>query len=257
MSKVEAGFTEHDCYHRLLRYVPQIATVIDIGAAEGYVWCYFREHHLFEQAKYVFIDCMSENIPHYQRIGSVADIDYLIAAMGAEKGSVALNVDRSPYLTQRSDHKQVCLETVETRIVPSRRIDEFVAERGYQAPYFLRIDVQGAEAMVLSGADGLVPDMPMVTIELSILPAPETTTAVWDWLIHHGYRVYCLTNFDFGTQSQRMNTVYITGVKKDLVPADPMRVAMLAAAGQVTHGPAVMETLAMAAGRLREILGHA
>lgn len=248
---------ESDCYHALARYVPDIATVLDVGAAEGTMLMYFRDTGLFQQAKHVFIDCMVENEALYQKIGTAFDSDYVIGAMGEKTGTVDIRLDRSPYLTQRADHVQTGFETLGVRQVPSYRLDQLAQERGWKSPFLLRMDVQGAEQFVLAGADGLVPDMPMVTIEISFFAAPDSTAQVWAWLERHGYVPYAVINPDFSSLVHRMTSIYLIGVKRGLLPDN--QEAMIAALAQMQahNAPITINALAHAATRLQEMFQHA
>ena len=245
---------ESDCYHRLARYIPMPQTILDVGAAEGTMWLFFRDEGLFQQARHVFIDCMVENEPLYQKMGAAFGTDYIIGAMGETEGNVNLRIDRSPYLTQRADHALTGIETIESRPVQSYRLDQIVRQRGYQGPFLLRLDVQGAEAMVLAGADGLVPDTPVVTVEISFTMPPATTKEVWAWMEKHQYQPFGLVNWDFGALSKRMTTVYLVAVKRGLVPEQPNMLNQLLAQAQQDSAPHLMSTLTEAARRLHEAM---
>ena len=109
---------EADHYKYLTKYLPMPKTILDVGAAEGSVWLYFRETGVFPTARHVFIDCMVENEPLFQKIGQAFGTDYIIGAAGETKEPAQLRIDRSPYFTQRNDHTITGMQAIESRTVP-------------------------------------------------------------------------------------------------------------------------------------------
>lgn len=216
---------EADIY-RFLDLVQNVRpqTILDVGAAEGSIFLYFRYLDVLSDARHVFIDCMAENIPCYEMIRQIHRSDYCIGAAGDQSGTAKIRVDENPYWTQRSDIVGPGYHTASFREVPCFRIDQLVAERGYEAPFLLRLDVQGAEAMVLAGATGIAAHTPIITIEISVMPPPDTAQSIWDWLARHGYGVLGLINFDYGTRSARAHTFYIVAVHAHLLSEECMLV---------------------------------
>jgi FkbM family methyltransferase len=245
---------EADHYKYLAKYLPMPKTILDVGAAEGSVWLYFHETGVFPTARHVFIDCMVENEPLFQKIGQAFGTDYIIGAAGETKEPAQLRIDRSPYLTQRNDHTITGMQAIESRTVPGFRLDQIVRQRAYQAPFFLRLDVQGAEAMVLAGADGLVNDTPLITVEISFYTPPETTRNIWLWLDKHQYEPYALVNFDHGALCRRMTTMYLIAVKRGILPNNPHLLSNLAATAQQESAAQVIDILTEAARRLKEAM---
>ena len=210
-------------------------TILDVGAAEGALWLYYREHETFQDARYVFIDCMAENLPIYDMMRDSFGTDHMIGAAGNDSGTTVIRVDAHPYWTQRDDMPGPGYHTHEMRTVPCFRLDQMVMERGYHPPYFLRLDVQGAESLVLSGVDGIVADIPLLTLEISVLQEPFLTSAIWAWLREHDYYIYGLINIDCGTLSNRMTTFYVVAVKKPLLPDETFLIRREESAQQQTR----------------------
>lgn len=72
----------------------------------------------------------------------------------------------------------------QTRIVPTFTLD-FILE-SYEAPDFLKIDTEGAELLVLAGAEKVISTKPLILIEVN----QETLTNVVVLLESKGYKVY-------------------------------------------------------------------
>ncbi len=70
--------------------------------------------------------------------------------------------------------------TVREIRVPVRRLADIAGELGLDPrDCFLKLDVQGAEAAVLDGADGFLDDVPLVQLETSFDPLYRGETAFW------------------------------------------------------------------------------
>jgi len=103
-----------------------------------------------------------------------------------------------------------------TIIKPVRTIATLIAEVGLQAIDFLKIDVEGAEAEVLAGAD-FQRQRPRVILLEAVVPGSMTdASAAWEHdLLGHGYR---FAFFD------RLNRFYVAEEAKELahrLPAQP------------------------------------
>ncbi|MEM3484499.1 MAG: FkbM family methyltransferase [Candidatus Methanomethyliaceae archaeon] len=71
-------------------------------------------------------------------------------------------------------------------------LDEFVYGEGYPPPQLVKLDVEGAESMVLQGMERLVAEYsPILVIEVH----KGQSEAVWSWLVQHNYIVYRCTSW--------------------------------------------------------------
>jgi FkbM family methyltransferase len=102
------------------------------------------------------------------------------AAMGAQRGNVAINVSAnlvsSSVLPMRAAHLDAAPESryVQQQIVAVERLDEVARELLPPAGQLLiKVDTQGYEMEVLKGATGLLPRTVAIQLELSLLPLYE------------------------------------------------------------------------------------
>jgi hypothetical protein len=70
-------------------------------------------------------------------------------------------------------------------------LDTFVYVEGYPPPYLVKLDVEGAESMVLLGMERLVTEeAPILVIEVH----KGQSQPVWSYLAAHGYLVHACAN---------------------------------------------------------------
>lgn len=73
-------------------------------------------------------------------------------------------------------------------VVNTVSLDDFVFERGGRPPTFVKVDVEGAESRVLTGARRVLAEHhPILLVELH---TPEQDVAVGRILVEHGYEAY-------------------------------------------------------------------
>jgi len=124
-------------------------TVIDVGVA-------YETGHLypeFPDARILLIEPQAEFEPCLQEICRKYKAEYVLAAAGAEAGTATFNV-HVDQLNSSSLLKEVEGASVDgvPREVNVVTIDQVCAEKKLEGPYFIKLDVQGAELQVLSGA---------------------------------------------------------------------------------------------------------
>lgn len=126
-------------------------TVIDVGAAYGEftVEC----HRVFPDANYILVEPLEEYRRFLEAVSSsVPRAEYVPVAASAASGELVMNVH--PDLVGSS----VYLENEDSivngvpRVVQAIALDSLIKSRDAIPPFLLKIDVQGAELDVLSGA---------------------------------------------------------------------------------------------------------
>jgi FkbM family methyltransferase len=78
------------------------------------------------------------------------------------------------------------------KVVPLTTIDAFVYDEGFSPPDFMKIDIEGAEGLALSGMSRVVTECrPTLLIEIhgSHGGRPSQAEPVWNWLSAHSYDV--------------------------------------------------------------------
>jgi FkbM family methyltransferase len=142
------------------------ATVIDVGAAYG---AFALEcHGIFPHAHYVLVEPLKEYKPFLEEVTrSIPTAEYILAAAAASAGKAVINVH--PDLVGSS----LNLEDEDSgvngvpRTVDAIRLDSLITHGRTTPPFLLKIDVQGAELDVLSGAEGVLQETEYVLLEVS------------------------------------------------------------------------------------------
>jgi FkbM family methyltransferase len=157
-SAAPAGLRAHDL---------SPATVIDVGAGHG------TELLLegFPDAYHVLIEPLEEFAPELERVLARHRGERIAAAIGDERGRVTINVDPTLYMSSiRTPGRP---RPSEARDVPLDTLDDLQAERGWTAPFGLKIDTEGYEREVVKGARRLLAQCQFVMAEVSVAPRFE------------------------------------------------------------------------------------
>jgi len=143
------------------------ATVIDVGAAYGTFTsqCF----NLFPDAYYVLLEPLKEYKPFLEALAaSKPRAKYIMAAAYVKTGETIINVHpdlvgSSLYLEEEdSDVNGV------PRAVQTVTLDSLMKRHSSKPPFFLKIDVQGAELDVLMGAEETLQSADFVLLEVSL-----------------------------------------------------------------------------------------
>jgi FkbM family methyltransferase len=137
-------------------------TVIDVGVATGT----YELYKTFPNAKHLLIEPLREFENDLKQISSKYNAEYVIAAAGPRSGTVEINVH--PDLLGSSIYKESDGSYVDgtSRRVPVVTIDALCNERHLVRPYLIKVDVQGAERLVLDGAQKVLKDTEVVILEV-------------------------------------------------------------------------------------------
>lgn len=159
------------------------ATVFDVGVGFGT----FGLYHLFPKAFFHLIEPTPESLPHLQRIARRLACQIHPLALGDRDGEAVLEV--------RSDIQgSTLLEEVGTRdwlrfqTVPLSRFDTLFPH--IERPALCKIDVQGAELMVLRGMTGRLTELDAVIVETSTIATVKGGAEVADviaFMAGHGF----------------------------------------------------------------------
>lgn len=146
-------------------------TIFDIGVAYGTPRLYER----FPDAFYYLVDPTRESLPYMREICASLNAECLNVALGRESGQMRIDVRRS--LGGSTLFEEVgAKDSVDGYLVQVERLDSLV--KGPLArPTLCKIDVQGAELLVLEGMTGLLDQIDLFIIEVAVLAtlkgAPE------------------------------------------------------------------------------------
>ncbi len=174
------GFVQH-----VVRLGFEPATVIDVGVADGT----FELYGAFPRARHLLVEPMAEFEDALRYIRDRYGAEYVLALASEEAGEIAVRVDTDL-------HGVSLLNPVEPdyeRTLPVVRLDDLVTERSLQGPYFVKVDVQGAELQVLRGAPGILEAAEVVVLETALFRFKEGApdfADVFDFMRERGFAVY-------------------------------------------------------------------
>ena len=165
-------------------------TVIDVGAASGTMEIYTA----FPEAYHLLIEPLKQHEPALVSILKKYKGSYVIAAAGREKGEVTFNSYKE-HPDGSSLYKQSMgpeADGIEIK-VPMVTVDGLISEKKLQGPYFIKVDVQGAELDVLEGASETLKDTGAVALEVSLFEFMKGAPQFYDvvsWMKNHGFVAY-------------------------------------------------------------------
>jgi len=148
---------------RRLGVVP--ASVADVGAAYG-TWS-LACAAVFPESQFVLVEPLSEFEPFLVEAAiQLGNARYVAAAAGSSNGQATVYVHRDLVGSSTYREREPDLES-ESRRVEARTLDSILGEVGAQPPYLLKLDVQGAELDVLSGAVATLRQTSLLVLEVS------------------------------------------------------------------------------------------
>lgn len=163
------------------------ATMIDVGAASGTPPLY----EAFDQSYLVLVEPLEEHRAELEGLLATRPGEYHQLAAGSSEGTISFDVTRllamssaAPIIGER--------EVVETREVPVTTIDRLAAERDWEGPLGLKVDVEGYERQVIEGAAETLSRCEFVIVEASVLARFEddpTCSGLIEALRPHGFEV--------------------------------------------------------------------
>ncbi|MGB9144392.1 MAG: FkbM family methyltransferase, partial [Acidobacteriaceae bacterium] len=148
------------CRHfRGLGFSP--ATIFDLGVANGT----FEVYDVWPDARLILVDPIAEWEKSMKWICSHrrAPACYVVAAAGDHDGETTIGCPGN--LTGAS----IYMHDAQQRTVPMYSLDHLASQFGAHSPYLLKMDVQGAEAMILAGSSEVLPECEVVLLEVRLL----------------------------------------------------------------------------------------
>jgi FkbM family methyltransferase len=156
---------ERETMEAFRRLIPEGGTVIEVGGHIGYISMYFASL-AGPRGRVVVFEPGPNNQRYLERnIGGLANVEWIDSAVSDEVGSVSFYCDNLTgqnnslvsdfkVLQDNAARTGIALERVEVT-VEATTLDAFCSERGL-VPDFVKIDVEGAELMVVRGMKTLL-----------------------------------------------------------------------------------------------------
>ncbi|MDX2478964.1 MAG: FkbM family methyltransferase [Desulfuromusa sp.] len=140
-------------------------TVTDVGVAQGTSELYIN----FPDAYYLLIEPLVRFEPDLKKNLRKYKGSYVLAAAGKCSGQVTFNVHDS-HLEGSSLYKESMGESADGHeiTVSVLPIDTIVRDKKLSAPFFIKVDVQGAELDVLDGCKSILKDTEAIALEVSM-----------------------------------------------------------------------------------------
>jgi FkbM family methyltransferase len=165
-----------------------IRTVLDVGANEGQYACALLENGFpgsivsFEPLPGAWIR-LREKAKRFAPRWAVADRIAVSDENGEATFFEAGNSVSSSLLPMARSHATAAPESaiVQKITVSTARLDDYLAQHAVEAPLFLKMDVQGAESLVLQGAEkSLRESITGVQLEMSLKALYEGQQLYWE-----------------------------------------------------------------------------
>jgi FkbM family methyltransferase len=189
------------------------STVIDIGAAEGAFFGMRSNLKLFPTARHFFVDAMEENEPTYRKLAARFKTGYEITALSCMEGEVVMRIDPNFYNTH-VDHLQPASGYAVSRRVPVTTLDGMVQRQALQAPFVLKLDVQGGELDVLRGGLRTLEEAVIVTTEIQIFPERDSLVDLLGFMQGIGWALYDITNLAYYPSDSTFYQCYATFIPR-------------------------------------------
>lgn len=152
---------------RAVHELPRAATVIDVGVGFGTPELY----KAYPNAHLVLVDPVEESRDYVDTMLRRRRATWVPCALGGEEGEVTVNVEtdniNQSSLLEKAEPTRIS-NRVEQRRVPVRRLDDVVAEHGFEAPFGLKVDTEGYELEVLKGSRQLLARCAFAILECSV-----------------------------------------------------------------------------------------
>jgi FkbM family methyltransferase len=194
----EAADHEPHIYHWILDHLPRRGVLFDVGAHYGWI-SLKAARHVGPDGKVIAFEAspvLIELLNYHQRrnrmsqmtvvSGAVSDADngladfYLLNEGLSSRNSLTIGRPGLPFLDNE-------FRTIAR--IPTRKLDTFCEESGL-TPDVIKIDVEGAEGMVLRGAaETLRRSHPVLVVSIHPfwLPPDDSTKNILEWTDRFGY----------------------------------------------------------------------
>jgi FkbM family methyltransferase len=144
-------------------------TILDVGAANGTPQLYGA----YPDALIVAFEPLAEQLERLRLTLKGRPSELVPVAIGDSTDEVRLSIDTTNALKSSLYSRTMLTRDSKPsteRTVPMRRLDDLVSESGWEPPYVLKVDTEGHELAVLSGATATLRDACVIYCEVSVGP---------------------------------------------------------------------------------------
>jgi len=194
---------------KAIGFCPKYA--IDVGAYIGEFTLMFKK--VFTETRVLMIEPQIAKKAILENVcAKYPDCQYRLALAGAEKKDnvhFLLEESNSRIFTQAEAGRDgIILEQV--------KLDDIVKDGAFVSPEFLKIDVQGYELEVIKGASGILNNVEVILMEVSLIPiggAPLLFDVV-KFMDERGFRLYDICHFIYRPLDGALWQIDVIFVKK-------------------------------------------
>lgn len=185
--------TKDSCLDVLRKIGAPIETILDVGVKT----CTYELVRKFPDKPHILMEPIAEYVDEMRQNYERANIkhDIVNVAVSNRIGQIRLKTS-TVYKDKPISHARITTdgdEDEEHRIVPTQTVDSIVAERQLKKPYLLKIDVDGAELLVLEGAEKTLKDTSVVIIETGYSNLLDRAGA----LANAGFEIFDIVDFSY------------------------------------------------------------
>jgi len=213
------GFSNFLSYVKCRGLQPK--TVFDIGVGHGTPWLYEG----FSESKFVLIEALPAFQAAVEAIAARLGADHYMVGLGRSEGRALLRVPKSgatgasflPRSPELAALRKMAGEVLEDYSVEVTRttLDRLA---NYEPPFFLKLDVEGAELDVLAGAKEALKRTEMVLMEISILPRHQAEASFSEtirFMDDSGFSLFDIVHMSQASVDGRLVYVDAAFVRKD------------------------------------------
>lgn len=166
-----------------------IGAVIDIGVLSGTP----ELMNVFRDKKHLLVEPVQEHHENIHKLYSKYGIDYELVNCAASDKNGQMNL-RVTSVEKGKDITHAHLTTDEghekTRVVPVQTVEQILQEHPLRGPYYLKIDVDGVEASILKGAQGILGACSVIEVETGLSTFFERAKPV----VEAGFELFDIVN---------------------------------------------------------------
>ena len=155
---------EQFCKHlKQIGFVP--GSIVDVGVADGT----FEIYSVFPKTPYLLVEPMAEFETALNRIAATHDVRIELVGAGSRETSMSIIFDPSLAAMHGATLSAPDPGTPQksARSIPVRRLDALVAKHNLAGPILIKVDTQGTEHDVVSGAEAILPMVEVIILETS------------------------------------------------------------------------------------------
>lgn len=187
-------------------------TVFDIGVARGTPELYAA----FPTARFVLVDPTHESLPYMKETARRIDAEIVPVALGDCDGEMEIEV-RCDDIQGATLFREIGpLGPTDRYRVPVRRFDSLFME--FRRPALCKVDVQGAELMVLRGTGPRIHDFDAIIVETSTIATVADAPEIFDvvaFLKQQGFVIFDLFGMSRRPLDRALAQLDILLVKED------------------------------------------